>query len=50
MKPAESAKQQAQKSQNESYVCPYILEKSKADINIIRYLAISHRPQKGNMG
>jgi hypothetical protein len=48
MKPAESAKQ-AQKSQNESSVCPYILDKSKADINIIRYLAISRRPQKGNM-
>jgi hypothetical protein len=50
MKPAESAKQQAQKSQNESYVCPYILEKSKADINIIRHLAIRPRPQRGNMG
>src|ERR1700680_2498986 len=41
---------QTEKSQNASYVCPYILEKIKADINNIRYLSIRPRPQRGNMG
>src|ERR1700680_326163 len=43
-------KMQTEKSQNASYVCPYILEKIKADINNIRYLSIRPRPQRGNMG
>src|ERR1700680_3541366 len=41
---------QTEKSQNASYVCPYILEKIKADINNIRYLSIRPPPPKGKHG